>query len=563
MILLPRLLVSMAAAACVILPPLTFAQQDKTVPATTDSKNGPIVKAPAGAVEGQMDGDLRVFKGIPYALPPVGSQRWRPPVPMPRWAGIRKATEFGPICFQPVSPVPSIYSWTPAPMSEDCLTLNIWAPTGARKAPVFFWIHGGALTTGSSRDALYDGAKLAEQGIIVVSLNFRLGVLGWLAHPELSKESPNGVSGNYALLDLIEGLKWVKQNIGSFGGDPSNVTIAGESSGGLSVMYLMASPPARGLFAKAIAESAYMITTPELKKAAFGLPSAEDSGVKLAAALHAPDIAAMRAMDAATLSVAAPKAGYGPWGSIDGYLLTRQLVDVFDKGEQAPVPLLAGFNSGEIRSLRMLAPRPPATQADYEKVIHDRYLDLADEFLQLHPGSQMEESILATTRDALYGWTAVRLVKKQAAKGQPSFLYFFDHGYPAEDAAGLHGFHASELPYVFGTSDGTPSLWPKIPNTDEEKKLSDAMIGYWTSFARSGRPTAKDEPAWPAYGSTGAYMEITDAPLPSTGLLPGMYELNEEVVCRRRASGDESWNWNVGVVSPILPPQQPQCKQTE
>lgn len=563
MISVPRLFVSIAAAACMIVPPSAFAQQDKTMPSQSDNKSGPIVKAPAGAVEGQMQGDLRVFKGIPYALPPVGSLRWRPPSPMPRWAGVRKATEFGPICFQPVSPTPTIYSWTPAPMSEDCLTLNIWAPTGARKAPVFFWIHGGALTTGSSRDALYDGTKLAGQGIVVVSLNFRLGVLGWLAHPELSKESPDGVSGNYALLDLIEGLKWVKQNIGAFGGDPSNVTIAGESSGGLSVMYLLASPPARGLFAKAIAESAYMITTPELKKSVFGLPSAEDSGVKLAAALHAPDIAAMRAMDASTLSVAAPKAGFAPFGSIDGHSMMHQLVEVFDKGEQAPVPLLAGFNSGEIRSLRILAPRPPATQADYEKVIRERYGDMADDFLHLYPSTNMEESILATTRDALYGWTAMRLVKKQAAKGLPSYLYFFDHGYPSEDAAGLHGFHASELPYVFGTFDGTPALWPKIPDTDEEKNLSDAMVGYWTSFARTGRPTAKDEPAWPAYGSTGAYMDITDAPLPSTRLLPGMYQLNEEVVCRRRAVGDIPWNWNVGLYSPKNPPPQPQCKQPE
>lgn len=563
MTLLPRLRVSIAVTACIILASSIFAQQNQTTSSPSGGRNGPIVKAPAGTLEGKMEGDLRVFRGIPYALPPVGSRRWRPPSPMPRWAGIRKATEFGPVCFQPPSPSASIYSWTPAPMSEDCLTLNIWAPAGARKAPVFLWIHGGALTTGSSRDSLYDGTKLAERGIIVASMNFRLGVLGWLAHPELSRESPIGISGNYALLDLIEGLKWLQQNIAAFGGDPSNVTIAGESSGGLSVMYLMASPPARGLFAKAIAESAYMITTPELKKAAFGLPSAEDSGVKLAAALHAPDIAAMRAMDARTLSVAAPTAGYAPWGSIDGHLLPRQLVDVFDKREQAPVPLLAGFNSGEIRSLRILAPRPPATPADYEKIIRDRYLDLAGEFLQLYPVSSIEESILATTRDALYGWTAMRLVKKQAADGLPSFLYFFDHGYPAEDAAGLHGFHASELPYVFGTFDGTPQLWPRIPNTDEEKKLSDAMIGYWSSFARSGRPTAEEEPAWPEYGSTGAYMDITSAPLPSTRLLPGMYRLNEEVVCRRRASGDQPWNWNVGLASPILPPQQSQCKQPE
>ncbi len=560
MISLPRMLVSIAAGACMLLPSSIFAQQDKTMPAPTNSKNGPIVKAPAGAVEGQMEGGLRVFKGIPYALPPVGSRRWQPPSPMPRWAGVKQTTEFGPACFQPENPGKSIYSWIPVPMSEDCLTLNIWAPTGARKAPVFFWIHGGALTTGSSRDALYDGTKLAAQGIIAVSLNFRLGVLGWLAHPELSKESPLGVSGNYALLDLIEGLKWVRQNIGAFGGDPANVTIAGESSGGLSVMYLLASPPARGLFAKAIAESSYMITTPELKKSAYGLPSAEESGVKLAAALHAPDIAAMRAMDAGTLSMAAPAAGFAPFGAIDGQLLPHQLVEVFDKGEQAPVPLLAGFNSGEIRSLRILAPPLAASAAAYEATIRDRYGDLADEFLQLYPSTNLEESILATTRDALYGWTAQRLVRKQTALGQPSFLYLFDHGYPAADNAGLHGFHASELPYVFGTADSTPPLWPKIPDTPEETALSDAMVGYWTSFARTGRPQAAHQPDWPVFGSTGAYLAFRETPQPADHLLPGMYEFNEQVVCRRRAVGNIPWNWNVGLYSPKNPGPQAQCK---
>ena len=528
--------------------------------APSDSKNGPIVKAPAGAVEGQTEGALRVFKGIPYALPPTGSARWRPPSPMPRWTGVRKATEFGPVCFQPASPPASIYSWIPMPMSEDCLTLNIWAPTGARNAPVFFWIHGGALTTGSSRDALYDGTKLAGQGIVVVSINFRLGVLGWLAHPELSKESPLGVSGNYALLDLIEGLGWVRHNISAFGGDPSNVTIAGESSGGLSVMYLMAAPAARGLFAKAIAESAYMISTPELKKAAFGSPSAEDSGVKLAAALHAPNIEAMRAMDAGTLTTAAPAAGYVPWGTIDGHVLPRQLVDVFDKGEQAPVPILAGFNSGEIRSLRFLAPHPPASAAEYEATIRDRYGDLADEFLRLYPSANMDESILATTRDAFYGWTAQRLVRKQTALGQPSFLYFFDHGYPAADTAGLHGFHASELPYVFGTFDATPPHWPKIPATPQETRLSDAMIGYWSSFARTGRPQAANEPDWLPFGPNGSYMAFEETPKPADHLLPGMYEFNEEVVCRRRAAGDIGWSWNVGLYSPKNPGPMAQCK---
>ena len=371
-------------------------------------------------------------------------------------------------------------------MSEDCLTLNIWAPSGVHKAPVFFWIHGGALVSGSGRDALYDGTRLAERGILVVSINYRLGVFGFLAHPELSKESALGVSGNYGLLDQIEALKWVRRNIGAFGGDPSNVTIAGESAGGLSVMYLLAAPPARGLFSKAIAESAYMISTPELKQHSFGSPSAEDSGVKLATALHAPNIEAMRAMDAATLTTAAPAAGYAPWGTIDGHVMLRQLVDVFDKGEQAPVPLLAGFNSGEIRSLRILAPQPPANVAAYEATIRDRYGDLADEFLRLYPSANMQESILATTRDAVYGWTAQRLVRKQTALGQPSFLYFFDHGYPAADDAGLHGFHASELPYVFGTFDATPPHWPKIPATTLETRLSDAMIGYWSSLCTHG-----------------------------------------------------------------------------
>jgi para-nitrobenzyl esterase len=323
----------------------------------------------------------------------------------------------------------------------------------------------------------------------------------------------------------------------------------------------MASPPARGLFAKAISESAYMISTPELKQASFGSPSAEESGTRLGVALKAPDIAALRAIDAATLTNAAPATGYAPWGTVDGHVISGQLVDVFDKGQQAPVPLLAGFNQGEIRSLRVLAAKPPASAADYETTIRNQYLDLADRFLERYPSTNIEESILATTRDALYGWTAVRLVKKQTALGQPAFLYFWDHGYPAEDAAHLHAFHASELPFVFGTFDSTPPLWPKIPSTAEETRVSDAMIGYWTSFARTGRPRAAHEPDWPAFGSTASYMAFKETPQTSEHLLPGMYDFNEEVVCLRRAAGNIAWNWNVGLYSPKNPPPQPQCKQ--
>jgi para-nitrobenzyl esterase len=522
------------------------------------AQRGPLVDAPAGKIEGVLEGSLRVFKGIPFALPPVGPARWKPPAPMPRWPEVRKAAEFGPACYQPTFTAKTVYTRDPLPMSEDCLTLNIWSPAGARNAPVFFWIYGGALTSGASREAMYDGARLAARGIVVVSVNYRLGVFGWLAHPELSAESPRGVSGNYGLLDQIEALRWVRRNIRAFGGDPSNVTIAGESAGALSVMYLMAAPPARGLFSKAIAQSAYMISTPELKQRRFGTDSAEESGTRLAAALHAPDLAALRAMDAPKLADAALAAGYAPWGTVDGKTLPRQLVDVFDKGEQAPAPLLAGFNSGEIRSLRALAPRAPANAAEYERLIRERYLDLADGFLKLYPAANLEESVLATTRDALYGWTAERLVRKQAALGVPSFLYYFDHGYPAADSAGLHAFHASELPFVFGTSATTTPNWPRIPAAPQETGLSEAMIGYWTSFARAGKPQAANQPDWPPYGPARAYMAFTDAPRPSERLLPGMFELNEEVVSRRRASGDAPWNWNAGIASPKLPTGKPQ-----
>lgn len=512
----------------------------------------PIVSMPAGQAQGRTDGQLHVFKGLPYAAPPIGQARWKPPTALPAWSGVKDAGSFGAACVQPVARGVNIYAQELGALSEDCLTLNVWAPANARKAPVFVWIHGGALRTGSSKETLYDGARMAERGIIVVSINYRLGVLGYLAHAELSAESPEGVSGNYGLLDQIEALRWVQRNIGAFGGDPANVTIAGESAGGLSVMYLMAAPSARGLFSKAVAESAYMVSTAELKQRNHGETPAEQAGANLLKALKKPDIAALRAMDAQAITGASNTAGFAPFGVVDGKVLPRQLVDTFDKGEQAKVPLLAGFNSGEIRSLTVLAPPPPATTAGYEKSIRDRYGDLADEFLRLYPSSNMQESVFATTRDALYGWTSERLVKSQTAAGAPSFLYLFDHGYPAADEAKLHAFHASELPYVFGTLDRTPPYWPAIPATAKERKLSDAMLGYWTSFAKTGLPSAANGPDWKPYGSTGAFMLFADAPRLSERVFPGMYALHEQAVCRRKATGSTPWNWNVGVVSPKL-----------
>jgi para-nitrobenzyl esterase len=527
------------------------------VPAAADV---PIVRAPAGTVKGEADGAVNVFKGLPYALPPIGAARWKPPVEMPTWNGVRDATKFGASCIQPKARTGSIYASDLGAISEDCLFLNVWSKPGASNAPVMVWIHGGALTTGSSSEPMYDGAKLAERGVVVVSINYRLGVFGYLAHPQLSEESAGKISGNYGLLDQIEALRWVKRNIAAFGGDPSNVTISGESAGALSVMYLMTSPPARGLFHKAIAQSAYMISTPELKQARFGEEAAEAIGTRIVAALGTQDIAALRAIDAEKLRDAAARAGYFPLGTVDGRILPRQLVEVFDRGEQAPVPIIAGFNSGEIRSLRFLAPPVPRDAATYEAAIRGRYADLSDRFLKLYPSTNLEETLLATSRDAMYGWTAERLVAKQTAQGHSGFLYLFDHGYPAADAAGLHAFHAAELPYVFGTAHRTTSLWPKIPSTETEAKLSNAMIDYWTSFMRSGAPTAAAQANWSAYGSTRAYMTFDAEPRAGTHLMPGMYELNEEVVCRRRVNGALTWNWNVGIVSPPLPPRAEACR---
>jgi para-nitrobenzyl esterase len=523
------------------------------------AQTAPLVKAPAGALEGSMDGAIRVFKGIPYAAPPVGQARWAPPKPAADWKDVRPAKQLGAACWQPPSGPGNIYADPPARMSEDCLNLNVWAPANANKAPVIVWIHGGSLNTGYGGGPMYDGASWARRGVVVVSINYRLGVLGYLAHPGLSAESPDKVSGNWGLLDQIEALKWVKRNIAAFGGDPANVTVAGESAGGLSVMYLLASPLARGLFAKAIAESAYMVSTPELRTKRFGDVPAETMGVMVADRLKADSITDLRKMEPGKLTVDAARAGYAPFGTVDGKVLTKQLVETFDRGEQAPVPLLAGFNSGEIRSLRFLAPPTPKTPADYETTIRARYGDLAGDYLRLYPAAGMGESILAATRDGIYGWTAERLAIKQTGAGKPAYFYIFDHGYPAADSAGLHGFHASELPYVFDNLDHLTPVWPKPPATASETRLAKTMADYWTSFAKTGVPSAAGETAWKPYGASGAYMAFEAAPKAGEHLFPGAYALNEAVVCRRRAAGGTPWNWNLGLAAPPIAPKAAGC----
>jgi para-nitrobenzyl esterase len=508
--------------------------------------------ASAGAIAGIAQDGLSVFKGIPYAIPPTGARRWKPPAALPLHEGVYEAFAFGAAAVQTRSRPGSIYAVEMPRVGEDCLSLNIWAPRDARLASVFVWIHGGSLARGSGSEDMYDGARLAAQGLIVVSINYRLGILGYFAHPALSAESPERISGNYGLLDQIAALRWIERNIEAFGGDPAKVTIAGESAGALSVVYLMCSPLARGLFARAIAQSAYTISTPELNRDRHGEESAEAIGERIARTVAAGDMASMRTMDAQALTDAAASAGYVPAGTIDGRILPRQIVDVFDRAEQAPVAVLAGFNSGEIRSLRFLAPTPlPSDPAEYETKIRAAYGRLADEFLRLYPPENPGESTLAAVRDAVYGWSAERLAARQTALGLPSYLYFFDHGYESATRVGLHGFHAAEIPYIFGTAEGTPPRWPKIPDTAEEKGLSHSMMGYWASFAKSGTPRAAGEADWQPLGPRRNCMHFTARPRIAPGLVSGRYRLNEEVVGQRRLRGDAPWNWNVGVAAPL------------
>lgn len=525
---------------------------------SASGNNDPVVHAPAGSVRGVSEDNAAKFRAIPYAKPPIAELRWRAPQSLPRWPGVRNAQRRGAACIQPPM-APGPYDRGEVAMSEDCLTLDVTVPENARDAPIMVWIHGGTLIWGSGQSPMYDGREFAKRGVILVSINYRLGVLGYLAHPGLGKETADGISGNYGLQDQIAALQWVRRNIASFGGDPGNVTIFGESAGALSVEYLLASPAARGLFDKAIAQSGYMFTMPELRDARHGERSAEAIGVALADKLGVKSVAELRAMDARKLSVASTLAGFLPYGTIDGHLLKRQLVDTFDRGEQAPVPLIAGLNSGETRSLRQLLPPLPASPDAYTGDIRARYGDLAEAYLRLYPATDPERARLDASRDAIYGWAMERMIRAQARLGQPAYLYLFAHSYPSADEAGLAGFHASEVPFVFGAFSATPPGWPKIPEDDENRRMAAAMLDYWTSFARSGVPVAGEAPQWLPFGAGGAFMRLEGRPGMASGFMPGMFDLHEEIMCRRRARGDQPWDWRIGAYAPVLPAAAKAC----
>jgi para-nitrobenzyl esterase len=511
-----------------------------------------VVETPLGALVGERarDGRTASFKGIRYALPPVGDGRWRPPVPAGPWTGPLQAKAFGPAAMQSISPPDGFYADAPASMSEDCLSLNIWAPTIADRAPVMIWIHGGNLVAGTASSPRYDGAALARLGVVVVTINYRLGIFGYFAHPELSAESSDSVSGNYGTLDQIQALRWVRDNIQAFGGDPANVTIFGQSAGALSVTHLMASPLAHGLFHRAIAQSAYLPANPALKTPVFGLPPAEATGRRFGHDAGAPSLAALRALSADSLLTTAARSGFVAEAVIDGWVQPAQIAQTFASGKQSKTPLMIGFAGGEARSFDGLGylPSIPASPEDYEHVVTILYGNLSDRYLSQYPASDPTAGMYDAVRDGYFGHSVLKLAKDHAVASLAVYLYYFDHVYPSAAARRLGAFHSSDVPFVFGNvglDAIAPARWPRPPHGPEDLALSQTMQAYWTAFARAGRADVLGRPAWAQFDESGAYMAFRGGrAVPSTGLLPGMFELFEDIIAMKRAAGVQWWKWS-------------------
>jgi para-nitrobenzyl esterase len=423
------------------------------------------VRTKEGVVEGLSEpaGSVRVFRGIPYAAPPIGDLRWREPQPAAAWKGVRKAAEFGPRCAQ--GPIFDDMVFRDQP-GEDCLYLNVWtpAPSGTEKVPVMVWIHGGGFQAGSASEPRQDGGRLARKGVVVVSLNYRLGVFGFLAHPALTKESPHGASGNYGLMDQVAALRWVRDNVAGFGGDPANVTIFGESAGSFAVSALMASPLARGLFQRAIGESGAYLGHSVLEQKA--LAASEEKGSAFAASIGADSLPALRAMPANAVLQAALKVQ--PWfePTLDGYVMPKSADDVYEAGEQSRVPLLAGWNADEVRASVVLAKDEPTARSFTEQT-RARFGPAADAVLKAYPaGSDAEalESAAALAGDLFIGYGTWKWIDVHGKTGgSPVYRYSFDRKIPVAPGTKVEGVpatatdvgarHAGEIEYVFGALD--------------------------------------------------------------------------------------------------------------
>ncbi len=460
------------------------------------------VKTDSGQVSGipAKDPSVRVFKGIPFAAPPVGELRWKAPQPPAKWEGVRMAAEFGPVCTAggggrggrggrggargngkgapPAAPVQA----GPAP-SEDCLYINVWTPakSAGDRLPVMIWTYGGGFTGGSGSDPWYDGETLARKGVVVVTYNYRLGVFGFFAHPDLSAESPHHTSGNYGMLDFLAALKWVQKNIAAFGGDPRKVTIAGESAGAIAVSAMAGSPEGKGLFERAIAQSGAWMGLSIAKQRT--LAQAEEAGKK-AAGEHS--LAELRAMS--TQEIGQNLRGVQAGVIVDGWLIPQDESITYAKGEQNPVDILVGSNhdEGTFFGGGNVTAEQAKTRAEQS------FGSLAPEFLKLWPASTDAEasaSGLARSRDEV-GWHMRTWAELQAKKGRKAYLYYFTHVPPGNGARGAT--HTAEISYM----NGNPR---NVTWTDEDKKLSEIMTSYWANFIATGDPNGKGLPKWEAY----------------------------------------------------------------
>ena len=452
---------------------------------------------PVRVEQGQLSGasgrspDVRVYKGIPYAAPPVGDLRWKPPQPPAPWQGVRQATQFGNSCAQTPMPTNSVYGGVaPPPISEDCLYLNVWTPAKSPddRLPVMVWIHGGGFAHGTGAAFGYDGENLARKGVVVVTINYRLGVFGFLALRELSAESPNHASGNYGLMDQIAALQWVQKNIVAFGGDPSRVTIFGQSAGSVSVSVLMASPLANGLFARAIGESG----------ASFGpmpsLADAEKQGLQFAAALGVTQdvLKSLRAKSAYELIKAKGDEDAEP--IVDGWLLPKSVYSIFAEGKQNDVPIIVGNNANEGGNL---APLPNGfTAALFAENARKNFGPFADQFLKAYPAATDEAAAaahFASFRDAQFGWEMRIWARLETETGhRRAYRYYFSR-VPPGPGSRLGAFHGSDIAYVF---ENYPF---RIFYEDWDKQLGETIENYWVNFARKGDPNSDGLPPWPIY----------------------------------------------------------------
>ena len=490
------------------------------------------VKVQQGLVQGTSEDGLTVYRGIPFAAPPVGDLRWRAPQPAAKWEGVRQTTNFAPGPIQGSRP--------PSGMSEDCLYLNVWTPakSAGDKIPVLVWIYGGGFSGGATSERNYSGEQLAKKGVVLVSIAYRVGQLGFLAHPELSAENTNHVSGNYGLLDQIAGLQWVQKNIAAFGGDPNKVTIFGESAGGIAVSMLSASPLAKGIFHGAVSESGGSFGPPRpttfpgenLKR----LADAERGGESYAKSAGAASIAELRKIAPDKLP---SSRGLGmSWPIVDGWVIPDDQYKLYATGKYNDTPILVGYNSDEGASFS-----PPRTPEDYITGVKSRYGRFAEDLIKAYPAGSntVPKTARDLARDAAFGWQTWAWARLQAQTGKSKvFYYYFDQHpeYPADSPrAGSGSPHGAEVAYVF---EHLNTNSPQTTRTDLE--ISDAMSTYWVNFAKHGDPNGDGVPAWPAFSDKNPqvmYFSQTPhvGPVPSADSLK---VLDEYFAWRRTPEGD-------------------------